>query len=621
MPDRGAGPDESDSARAVAQQAGINAAPAPAAAPPGAAVLGRDFLHGENLLRAARFARYERQPGDALYRPLRIYTSDPLRSAYEGAVATVAVPYEPLLPGPIGAHLVVEDTAPGGPSYPGVDLEDKAILLQQGRSPAPGDFLFHQQMVYAVCASIIDSFTVALGRDPSWGFDRPGDPPPDRLRIRPHYARDANAYYDKASGELRFGYFAAEDRPGPGVLPRGTVYSCMSHDVVAHEMTHALLDGMRSRFTRPTNPDVLAFHEAFADLVAILEHFGHKEPLRRSIERSGGALGPDGLLFAVAEQFGKASGSSGPLRIALGGKTLTYDGAEEPHERGGVLVQAILAAMTRIFERRVRSINTIHALSVTSGRGLHPDIRDLLADAAAKTASQFLYLCIRAIDYCPPVDITFGEYLRALVTADHDLVEDDPLGYRESLIAAFAERAIFPPDVEDLSEPSLLWGRPQLALPEIEALSLSRLQLGNDPARAPDGDEIVRQAAALAGLLTDPRYRREFGLADPPAQTPVLESIRTIRRVGPDRQVRFGLVAEVIQQARLSTPAGEVDCIGGATVILGARGEVRFVIRKSAGNAERAARQAAFRAGELGRRQVQMVAGGAPWAALHAARR
>ena len=45
-------------------------------------------------------------------------------------------------------------------------------------------------------------------------------------------------------------------------------------------------------------------------------------------------------------------------------------------------------------------------------------------------------MCIRALDYCPPVDITFGEYLRALITADADLVPDDDRGYRVAMIGA-----------------------------------------------------------------------------------------------------------------------------------------------------------------------------------------
>ena len=53
-------------------------------------------------------------------------------------------------------------------------------------------------------------------------------------------------------------------------------------------------------------------------------------------------------------------------------------------------------------------------------------------------------MCIRALDYCPPVDITFGEYLRALITADTDLVPNDKLGYRIAFIEAFRNRGIYP---------------------------------------------------------------------------------------------------------------------------------------------------------------------------------
>src|SRR5262249_22329038 len=72
----------------------------------------------------------------------------------------------------------------------------------------------------------------------------------------------------------------------------------------------------------------------------------------------------------------------------------------------------------------------------TNGTGLlpagelHPDLEDALATEAAKAARHLLQMCVRALDYCPPVDITFGEYLRALVTADADLVPDDGLNYR-----------------------------------------------------------------------------------------------------------------------------------------------------------------------------------------------
>jgi hypothetical protein len=69
-------------------------------------------------------------------------------------------------------------------------------------------------------------------------------------------------------------------------------------------------------------------------------------------------------------------------------------------------------------------------------------------------------MCVRAIDYCPPVDITFGEFLRAVITADFDLVEDDDLNYRIAFIEAFRKRGIYPRDVRTLSVESLLWRGP-----------------------------------------------------------------------------------------------------------------------------------------------------------------
>jgi hypothetical protein len=42
-----------------------------------------------------------------------------------------------------------------------------------------------------------------------------------------------------------------------------------------------------------------------------------------------------------------------------------------------------------------------------------------LANEAAKAARHVLNMCIRALDYCPPVDITFGEYLRGIITGGY----------------------------------------------------------------------------------------------------------------------------------------------------------------------------------------------------------
>src|SRR5262249_6756779 len=99
----------------------------------------------------------------------------------------------------------------------------------------------------------------------------------------------------------------------------------------------------------------------------------------------------------------------------------------------------------------------------TSGTGvlpagdIHPDLVRRLAAEAAKSAVHVPRMCIRAPDYCPPADLTFREYLRALITADYDLVPADGRGYRVAFIEAFRRRGIYPRDVRTLSVESLRW--------------------------------------------------------------------------------------------------------------------------------------------------------------------
>jgi hypothetical protein len=55
-----------------------------------------------------------------------------------------------------------------------------------------------------------------------------------------------NAYYSPDKIALLFGYFPGERGDGGG--RGGLVFTCLSHDIVAHETTHALLDGLHRRF-------------------------------------------------------------------------------------------------------------------------------------------------------------------------------------------------------------------------------------------------------------------------------------------------------------------------------------------------------------------------------------
>ncbi len=218
---------------------------------------------------------------------------------------------------------------------------------------------------------------------------------------------------------------------------------------------------MHRHFNQPTNPDVLAFHEAFADIVALMQHFTIPQMLEREIARTRGDLAAESTLGSLAVQFGRAMGGRGALRDAIGrienGVWKRFDPNPAdlhkrltPHTRGAVLVAAVFDAFLAIYKMRIADLLRI----ATGGTGvlpngaIHPDLVRRLADEAAKSAEHVLTMCVRAVDYLPPVDVTFFDYLCALITADVDMVADDRLNYRVAFVEAFRRRGIFPLDID-----------------------------------------------------------------------------------------------------------------------------------------------------------------------------
>ncbi len=419
-------------------------------------------------------------------RKLRGYAFDPsLTTNLETALVseiTYRIPWERVGLGPVGEYIEVVDFDPAsGCFYAPVDLDETSVLAQDGLAPSEGNPQFHQQMVYAVAMTTIDRFERALGRKAMWAdrYDR-GAPEfssefVKRLRIYPHALRMANAYYSKAKGSLLFGYFPATEDRTSGQFPRGMVFTCLSHDVIAHETTHALLDGFNSYLMEATNPDVLAFHEAFADIVALFQHFTFPEVLAHQIAKTRGDLESENLLAQLATQFGQARGGHGALRDAIGGydsvqkkwvrrqpDPIELDRTMEVHARGAILVAAVFDAFLSIYRSRTRDLVRLasEGTGVLRQGELHPDLINRLSQEASKAAGHVLNMCIRALDYCPPVDLTFGEYLRALITADMDLMPLDKHKYRVAFIEAFRRRGIYPNDVRTLSEDGLRWARP-----------------------------------------------------------------------------------------------------------------------------------------------------------------
>lgn len=610
-------PSTPESVKAVAQSDEVPAAEAGAGAPRFVCEAeGKEFNIGEEVGRAVDGLPEERVAGQPIYRPLKIFALDPSISKLEGATALVNVPYEALKPGPVGALFAVsgateKDERP-------LDLEEHDILIRNGLDPSTSNRRFHDQMAYAVCSVVYTAFRTALGRHLAWGFRKPADGR-TQLLVRPRAFQRNNAYYDKQAGELCFGFFKG-DATG-GRFP-GHVFACLSHDTVAHEVTHALLDGLRTHFSLPTSQEVPAFHEGFADLVAVFQHFSYEQVVRAAIRQSRGNLSRAALLTDIARQLGQtgrdyksalrsaityAEGAGGQVGGTGSKRPLEFDDKLEVHALGSVLVVAVFEAFITVFRRKTERLLRL----ATDGSGRLPrgelplDLQAALAEKASKLAGQFLAMCIRAVDYCPPVDISFGEYLRAVITADRDLIPDDPWGYREAWIDSFRRHHIYPHSVDDLSEESLLWRGPVPRFEvEIKGLTFAELKFNGDPALPADEGELRRQACALGEIVTKPEYLAGFGLAakgDPlldgdDVDLPVIQSIRSSRRIGPSGQVVFDIVAEVTQLRRANVPESSEVCkfYGGSTVIIDPKGRVRYVVKKSVTNRQWLDRQKAF---------------------------
>jgi hypothetical protein len=362
-------------------------------------------------------------------------TTSRLYAALDPAkMGTVAEPRDPFASAPNNTRAARNGTGPGNGNGKAI-AQFNARLLE--------DPQFHAQNVYAIVMRTLMHFERALGRRVSWSFGG------HQLKVAPHAFAEANAFYSKRDEALLFGYFAAP--------PRGTIFTCLSHDIIAHETTHALVDGLRPRYMEPSSPDQAAFHEGFADVVALLSVFSIPEVVSFAVHAAVkiDAADPmmplaqltidalrEGVLLGLGQEFGEAlSGVHGAslrrsVKIAPSKTILKQREYLEPHRRGEILVAAMLQTFLQAY----------HARLSTLGRDSNnrlPAVR--VIEEGSEIADRMLTMAIRALDYMPPTDIEFGDYVSALITSDLEIRPDDSrYSLREHLRRSFAQFGIAP---------------------------------------------------------------------------------------------------------------------------------------------------------------------------------
>ena len=509
----------------------------------------------------------------------------------------VRIPRERWGTGPIGTRVQVIDVDSSlVKHYGSFEFEPDQLVLDPTDDQL-GSAHYQACNLFATAMATIGQFERALGRRVAFATDT------HQIKLAPHAFVGANAYYDRDAEAVVFGYFRGEG---------GTwVDTSLSYDVVVHEMSHAILDGLRRRFSDPSSPDQAAFHEAFADIVAILSTLTRREVVEWALqfhlaneEASTSDATRDQILGALTTSFLGAIapqlGAEMPQRQrALRASFDLLDilrsdpdrarrlyperkARKEPHGLGEVLVVAVLAAFREILIGRLGDVMP------RSAQGGATPI-ELVADETSRAADLLLTLCIQAVDYTPPVHMQFPDYLSALLTVHHELHgASGRLGVSEALTESFAAFGIAPAKREKGGR----W-------------------MTFDEQREEDADdedpnehrELDYTGVRFDQIQTDRDEAFRFVFTnqealdlDPKAYTRVL-SVRPSSRVSPDDGfIVRETVIEVLQRLRLTRAelsrrlkvdrvgAGDEDDIlnlrGGTTLVLGDHGQVKYSIHK-----------------------------------------
>jgi hypothetical protein len=255
-------------------------------------------LKKENGLLLLPFVTYFQDPFVASVNPTKAFDEE------------VPVAWEPgFTDGPTSSRFAIVDyNADTGRLEPPAtwDEESQAFVGVGGLrldAKAAATFQFHQVSVWALLQTSLAFFedASALGRIIPWAFEG------NRLIVVPHAGYGQNAYYDRASKSLQFYYFDSDE---------GTVYTCLSADIVHHEFGHAVLDGIRPLFNESSQPQTGAFHEFMGDLSALLLTLKNKELRQQLAKVSGGQFDQATMLSSLAEEFGQAVEGRPYLRTA-----------------------------------------------------------------------------------------------------------------------------------------------------------------------------------------------------------------------------------------------------------------------------------------------------------------
>ena len=165
---------------------------------------------------------------------------------------------------------------------------------------------------------------------------------PKPINILPHAGEDTNAFYVREYRSLCFFYFKDPYR-------QKIIFTCRSHDVIAHETGHAVLDALQPGFVESKNPETRALHESFGDLSAIFCLLDQMDMCEAVVAESKGDLHDKSFLAVIGEEFGYGIGRTYGLRNADRDVTMS-EVTDEYHDLSRVFTGAVYDILVDFFE-------------------------------------------------------------------------------------------------------------------------------------------------------------------------------------------------------------------------------------------------------------------------------
>ncbi len=354
----------------------------------------------------------------------KVYQGDPLVARRYPSLGIQEIDLHPgavVFDGPVSARFAVVDyDASNDKLFPPARFR-RLQRRFEARLESPQ---FHQINAWAVAQLTLEMYEhpQALGRRIPWAF------PGNRLLILPHAGYWENALYDRKTRTLQFFYFQGQEK---------RIYTALSHDIISHETGHAILDGIRPLYNEVSSPDTAGFHEFIGDATAILAAFTHNAYLQAVIQEARGDLRKDTIVATLADEFGtELYGAAGRyfLRNAINNKTMTQvEDTWEAHAYSEVLTGAFYEILIGLYEKQREE---------EQRRARREGHRPSRVRALWLAVRHMKRLALRALDYCPPADISYLDYGRALLRADKLAYPVDMLGYRDIVQRVFRRRRI-----------------------------------------------------------------------------------------------------------------------------------------------------------------------------------